>query len=75
MCDALAEKLGVMPDLLHDGTALGRFLWHGPVLPAQYRLSGRHARPDIALGTLAEVAVLFGQDVFGHEGAGRLQED
>ena len=24
---------------------------------------------------LAEVAVLFGQDVFGHEGAGRLQED
>jgi dimethylaniline monooxygenase (N-oxide forming) len=50
------------------------------VLPAQYRLSGRHARPDIALGTLAEVAVLFGQDVFGqevfdHEGAGRLQED
>ncbi len=71
MCDALAEKLGVMPDLLHDGTGLGRFLWHGPVLPAQYRLSGRHARPDIALGTLAEVAVLFGQDAFGQGGLGQ----
>lgn len=62
MCDALAARLDVMPDL-DQTTAFGRFLWHGPVLPAHYRLRGAHARPAGARAVIAEVAALFGHDL------------
>ncbi|MEN2991824.1 NAD(P)-binding domain-containing protein [Tistrella sp. BH-R2-4] len=62
MCDALAARLDVMPDL-DQTTTFGRFLWQGPVLPAHYRLRGAHARPAGARAVIAEVAALFGHDL------------
>jgi dimethylaniline monooxygenase (N-oxide forming) len=51
LADAIALELGVLPDLEE--------LWEDPVIPAQYRLCGPGARPELAWPEITSVRRLM----------------
>jgi hypothetical protein len=47
LADGLAKEIGVFPTLSKDDP-LRKRVFEGPMVPAQYRLIGAHAKPDLA---------------------------
>lgn len=57
-CDSLARKIGCLPnftDLQTQNPQLHNAVWHGPVLPTQYRLVGPDAKPTLFNNQFAQV--------------------
>lgn len=52
MADSLAREAGVFPELAKNDPLLGR-VTEGPLAPAQFRLSGPHAKPELARALIA----------------------
>lgn len=53
LADALAKEIGVYPALAEHDPLRVR-VTEGPVVPAQYRLVGPHAKPELARALIAE---------------------
>jgi hypothetical protein len=53
LADGLAREIGVFPTLAADDPARTRVL-EGPLVPAQYRLTGHHAKPELARALIAD---------------------
>ena len=52
LADGLAREVGVFPTLADSDPLLVRVM-QGPLVPAQYRLTGPHAKPDLARAMIA----------------------
>jgi dimethylaniline monooxygenase (N-oxide forming) len=55
MCDDIATRIGVLPDL-SDSNPLHHSLYNGPLLAAHFRLDGRHAKRKVAADMIDSVA-------------------
>jgi hypothetical protein len=53
LADGLAKEIGVYPTLAADDPVRTRML-EGPLVPAQYRLTGLHAKPELARALIAD---------------------
>lgn len=53
--DSIAREVGVHPDG-GEPPALHKLVMEGPVIPAQYRLRGPHAHPEIAADTVVSAS-------------------
>lgn len=53
LADGLAREVGVLPALAESDPLRDRVMW-GPMVPAQYRLVGPHAKPELARTVIAE---------------------
>lgn len=57
--DQLASELNLLPnfdELLLKNSELHKKLWKGPLLPAHYRLYGRHSKFDLAMQIIDEAS-------------------
>ena len=52
LADGLAREIGVFPTLADSDPLLVRVM-QGPLVPAQYRLTGPHAKPELARAMIA----------------------
>jgi len=61
VCDALAEQIGCKPtwrDIRRESRRFQRKFMVGPFVPAQYRLVGPHARPEIARAVIEGAPIM-----------------
>jgi len=61
VCDALAEQVGCKPtwrDIRRESRRFRRKFMVGPFVPAQYRLVGPHARPEIARAVIEGAPIM-----------------
>jgi len=61
VCDELAERIGCKPtwrDIRRESRLFQRKFMVGPFVPAQYRLVGPHARPEIARAVIESAPIM-----------------